>query len=177
MSSLSSRHEFRHPWVVVVLRRAIEAYLRNFYHQADHVIAVSEAAKAELVACGIRTPISVIPNGICAEAFERTAGSRERARVELDVGADEYVVLTVGQIQPRKGVDTFLEMARALPHVTFVWVGSTLFGSLSSSRGRLERDMAAAPPNVRFVGQLPREQVGSWYQAADVARRTWRGAR
>lgn len=28
--------------------------------------------------------------------------------------------------------------------------------------------MAAAPANVRFVGQLPREQVGSWYQAADV---------
>lgn len=104
----------------MVRRRAIEAYLRNFYHQADHVIEVSEAAKSELVSCGVRTPISAIPNGIYAEAVERTAGSRERARVELDVGADEYVVLTVGQIQPRESVDTFLELARALPHVTFV---------------------------------------------------------
>ncbi|WP_154794042.1 glycosyltransferase family 4 protein [Occultella kanbiaonis] len=151
-----------------LFRKPIEGYLRYFYGSADHVVAVSEAAKAELLDGGVRTPISVIPNGIDRRAFERSADSRGLARADLGVGADEFVVLTVGQVQPRKGVETFLEVARALPHVTFVWVGSVLFGALASARGQLEAQMRSAPPNVRFVGQLDREQVAQWYLAADV---------
>jgi glycosyltransferase involved in cell wall biosynthesis len=78
------------------------------------------------------------------------------------------VILGVGQIQPRKGVDDFVAVARAIPTADFVWVGGFLFGPLSADRHRLQRVMGAAPSNLWFTGKLPRRLVYEHYVAADV---------
>jgi 1,2-diacylglycerol-3-alpha-glucose alpha-1,2-galactosyltransferase len=77
-------------------------------------------------------------------------------------------VLGVGQVQPRKGIDEFVETARSLPNTDFVWVGGFLFGPLSSERSRLEAVISSAPANLTFTGKISRNMVLKYCAAADI---------
>lgn len=45
----------------------------------------------------------------------------------MNIGKDKFVVLGVGQIQHRKGVLDFVEVAKEFPELQFVWAGGLLF--------------------------------------------------
>ncbi|GIF20112.1 hypothetical protein Ate02nite_28420 [Paractinoplanes tereljensis] len=147
-----------------ILRRLIRAYLTWFYNRADLVIAVSEAVQADLTAMQIKTPIKIIPNWV------RVTEARQSPslRASLGLGESDVLVVSVGQMQPRKGVTGFLAAARALPQLQFLWVGDAIFGPASSGRITLRRALASAPPNVRWAGQVPRERVYDFLAAADI---------
>ena len=147
---------------------AFSVYLRGFYNQADLVVAVSAAAAEELREIGVRTPVEVVPNAVVAEPFRGSPAHRSRARADLDLPDDAFVVLGVGQLQPRKGVEEFVACAAAMPEADFVWAGDCLFGAMSAGRAQMNRVVATAPPNVRFVGQLPRGEVARLCRAADA---------
>ncbi|MGW6131422.1 glycosyltransferase family 4 protein [Cellulomonas sp. NPDC055163] len=147
---------------------AFTAYLRTFYNQAHLVLAVSAAAAAELQEIGVRTAIEVVPNAVVAEPFQGSPEHRAAARSALGIDGEEFVVLGVGQLQPRKGVQEFADCARALPDARFAWVGGTLFGAASAGRGEMSRVVADAPANLRFTGQLSRAEVARYCRAADV---------
>lgn len=147
---------------------AFTAYLRAFYNQAHLVLAVSAEAAAELRGIGVRTAIEVVPNAVDAEPFRSSPAARTAARAVLGLDRDDVVVLGVGQVQPRKGVQEFAECARAMPDATFVWVGGTLFGAASAGRAEMGRVVADAPANLRFTGQLARAEVARYCRAADV---------
>jgi glycosyltransferase involved in cell wall biosynthesis len=144
------------------------AYLRAFYNLADLVIAVSAAAAEELRHLGVRTPITVVPNAVDAGPFRGSRAHRSDARARLDLPGDAFVVLGVGQLQPRKGIEEFTDCARAMPDARFVWVGDRLFGAMSAGRADVDRVLATAPSNVLFAGQLPRDEVARYCRAADV---------
>jgi 1,2-diacylglycerol-3-alpha-glucose alpha-1,2-galactosyltransferase len=120
------------------------------------------------VDAGVRSPIRVIPNGINLSRFSTTEQDRIEAREHIGLKGSEPVVLSVGQIQPRKGVDIFLKCARSLPDTKFIWVGDFLFGAASAERRTLRRMIEEATPNVKFTGQLSRDRVLTFYRAADV---------
>jgi 1,2-diacylglycerol-3-alpha-glucose alpha-1,2-galactosyltransferase len=149
------------------LRRPFERYLRRLYDRADLVLAPSAEAADELRRIGIATPIEVVPNGVDPAGFRRTADSRLQARDDLGLPTDTLLVLTVGHLQPRKGVDTVLACARALPSIRFVWVGGEP-DVFSAGRTEVLDAMRAAPPNVSFTGVVDRTLVRAYYQAADV---------
>lgn len=151
-----------------ILNVFVTPYMRMFFSAADLILAVSTTTAKELTELGVDTPVRVLPNGISAPPSDDARADRSSNRDSLDIQDDAFVVLGVGQRQPRKGIDDFVACARLLPEVTFIWVGSPIFGPFSSGRRHmllLERD---APPNVRFVAHVPREQVWSFYAAADV---------
>lgn len=147
---------------------AFTAYLRSFYNQAHLVLAVSSAAAAELRGIGVRTAIEVVPNAVDAEPFRGSPARRTAARQALGLDPDDFVVLGVGQVQPRKGVQEFADCARAMPDARFVWVGGTLFGAASAGRAEMGRVVAAAPANLRFTGQGTRDDVARYCRAADA---------
>ena len=71
------------------------------------LVAVSEAALQFHVAQGLDENIgTVIHNGISEREFVVDASSRQCVRAKLGIAADAFVVLTVGQIGLRKGLDT-----------------------------------------------------------------------
>lgn len=144
------------------------AYLRKLYDVADVVIAVSDAAATEVRDMGVSTPVVVVPNAVVTQTFRPTAEGRASARAELGLAADDFAVLSVGQLQPRKGVEEFVECARRLPDVRFIWLGDCLFGALSDGRARMRRVVAEAPPNVLFAGQKAREEVARHCWASDA---------
>ncbi|WP_182113404.1 MULTISPECIES: glycosyltransferase family 4 protein [unclassified Actinotalea] len=144
------------------------AYLRAFYNHADVVIAVSDGAAAEVRDMGVRTPVVVVPNAVVSETFRPTPQGRADARAALGVADGEFVVLGVGQLQPRKGIEEFVECARRMPDARFVWLGDCLFGAMSDGRSRMRRAVADAPANMDFPGRKSREEVARYCWAADT---------
>lgn len=149
-------------------KSAIASYLKFFYEKADLVLAVSEGIRTYLQQLRIAKPVEISPNTIDVDVFSRIRGRRNDARTQFHYSPGRPVVLGVGQIQPRKGVDDFVAVARAMPTADFVWVGGFLFGPLSAERSRLQGVVQAAPGNLLFTGKLDRASVYEHYIAADI---------
>ena len=142
-------------------------YLRFAYNRADVIVAVSASAAAELESLEVHAPVEVLCNSIDEHDIQNLLYLRESLREEFS-WRDQVIVLAVGQIQPRKGIDDFIACARALPHLRFIWVGGMPFGCLSAERGRMLRISSEAPPNVDFMGMKSRSEVFRFYAAADI---------
>lgn len=147
---------------------AAKLYLRWFYNLADAVLAVSSETMAEVRRMGVRRPVYLVPNTIVAADFASSEQKRERARKRLKVEEGKFVVLGVGQVQPRKAIGTFADTARRLPGLQFVWVGGMQFKGLAADNAQMQQLMDHPPENLRFTGIIEREEAVAWYQAADL---------
>ncbi len=71
-------------------------------------------------------------------------------------------VLWIGSVILRKGIQYLMQAAHHLknnPRVRFV-----VIGQISIS----DQAIAEAPPNIRFLGRITRDQTQDWYRKADV---------
>ncbi len=146
-------------------------YFRIVYSFADYCIAISPMVEEAIRSLDVRTPIVRIDNPIRAGKYLPEAGKREAGRKLLNVDGDAFVVLGVGQLEARKGVEDFLEIAGKLPHLAFIWVGGRPFGPLTEGVAGLDRRIAAATaanPRLKLAGSFPLEQMPLIYNAADI---------
>lgn len=145
-------------------------YMRWFYGRADRVLAVSDAVARTLVdELGVSPErVETVPNTVDTRVFATDASLRARERRRLGVDPGAFLVLGVGQVQPRKRVDVFVRLAREHPDVRFVWLGGIPFGRLGAEHGAMRRLMHDAPANLRFTGAVPRAEVTAYLRAADV---------
>jgi glycosyltransferase involved in cell wall biosynthesis len=142
----------------------VRRYSTLFYNMGDVVLGATPYVARALAKDGVRGPFRTIPNGINREVFVRDAAKGMEFRRSLGVSHDKKLVVSVGLRIPRKGVDTFIEMASKLAHrkdIVFVWVG----GSEVLLEDALD---GAAPSNVMFPGHVPFEDIVGVYSAADV---------
>jgi glycosyltransferase involved in cell wall biosynthesis len=100
--------------------------------------------------------VAVAPNAVDAALFASRVVERGRLRSELRL--DRGTVLFVGRLAPEKGIDVLLAAARGLDADVVVAGSGPEEASLR----------AAAPENVRFVGNVDRDELPAWYAAADV---------
>ncbi len=149
-------------------RRLAEYYLRWFYNRADLVIAVSDETKKDLEAIGVKKPISVIYNMIDTGKYRLARERRDELREKFAIKNDEFVVVGNGQIQPRKRFDTFINIARALPDVKFIWVGGMPFGKIAADQAAMQKMIDTAPENVTISGVVPIETVAEYFAASDI---------
>jgi len=145
---------------------------------ADGIIA--ECPQDELdLARHYRTPASrvrMIPCGF--DPDELAAVSRADARAHLGLPADRPIVLQLGRMVPRKGVDTViralgvLERRYRLSPLLLIVGGDapTPDPVLTPEIGRLQRIAAeeCVSSDVLFVGQRPRNELRYFYSAANV---------
>ncbi len=89
-----------------------------------------------------------------------TRPAQAELRAELNLPLDRKVVLYTGHINLTKGLDTVLGMARRLPRVSFVLVGSEGNGLVEALARRHE--------NVSIVAWQPFARVARYLMAADV---------
>ncbi len=100
------------------------------------------------------------PNGIDLAAYrDLPAPAAARARLGLP---DAPTVMCTGHLYAGRGVPLFLELARRMSAVSFVWVGGRE-RELADWRTR-----AAGLDNLRFVGFRPQRELPLWQAAADV---------
>ncbi|MDI6693220.1 MAG: glycosyltransferase family 4 protein [Anaerosomatales bacterium] len=160
--SLVGSFAFARAWLPIA-----SAYIRSFYSRADLVLAVSPAVAEGLARMGISTPVRVVPNAIDLERFRPQPGWRTEVRASLGIPDDAFVVISTGQVQPRKGVDTFIRTARQCPEATFLWLGGMPFKMLTAGFRRMSRATRHVPENCRFLGEVAHEEVPKFLAAAD----------
>jgi 1,2-diacylglycerol-3-alpha-glucose alpha-1,2-galactosyltransferase len=143
-------------------------YFRKVYSYADICIAISPHVEAAIKDLNAATRVVRIFNPLPVDKFLPTPERRAAGRKLLGLPEDAFLVLGVGQIQGRKGVETFLEVSRACPDLNFVWVGGRPFGLMTEGIVRLNRLIAAAGKNVKFPGMFDLDKMPLIYNAADV---------
>lgn len=143
-------------------------YLKQVYSYADVCIAISPMVEKAIKETGANTEIVRIFNPINIDKWKRTPEKREMGRKLLGLKADEFVVLGVGQLQARKGVEDFMDVAAAIPQAKFVWAGGRPFKAMTEGIARIDARIQSAPENIQFTGMLQLELMPLIYAAADV---------
>lgn len=143
-------------------------YLKWFYNQADVLFAVSDETKRELERIGVKKPVEIVYNLVDTSRYISSPEVKLKARKNLAISDDAWVVLGAGQVQPRKRIDSFVNIAAQLPDVKFIWVGGMPFGRLAADNKVMQSYIDQAEDNVIFTGVVEHDAVRQYYHAADV---------
>jgi len=146
VATLHDALPIKHPeWCNPRLRGLKNWLQRKAAHKADHVIAVSQYAVAELVECfGIdERRISVVPNGVDEEWLD-APDARATAAVLQANGLEPGYFLFVGTLQPRKNVGRLLDAYLALPAAVRAERQLVIVGNAGARSEELLRRIAAA---------------------------------
>lgn len=150
------------------VKEAFYWYVIRFYKSMDFLVTVNPYFIDRLVSYGVkREKISYIPNFVSSEKFYKIT-DKQGLRQQYQIDADKFVVLCVGQLQLRKGVLDFIEIARKQPDKLFLWAGAAVFGKISCGFDEIQQAIQQAPDNVIFMGLVPRERMNELYNLADV---------
>lgn len=154
------------PAAIPVVRGRLLRALAN----ADLLLPVSlftaQRIRDLLEAAGERVPpVAVLRARVDLDRFRPRAG-RDEARAGLGIPREAPVVLCLGRMVARKGIDrlirTLPEIEQRVPGVTLVLAGG------GPEEKALRREAARVPQRVVFAGRVPDEEAPSTYAAADV---------
>ena len=147
-------------------QRRKTAYTSFLVERMDLVIATSAIS-----ASFVERPTTVIHHGIDLETYRPPA---DRAALYASTGLPgTYAIGTFGRVRKQKGSDLFVEaMCRLLPkypEFTAVIVGHVSVDNRPFAE-RLKSQIAAAglSERIRFLGELPIEEVPLWYQRISI---------
>jgi 1,2-diacylglycerol-3-alpha-glucose alpha-1,2-glucosyltransferase len=142
-------------------------YIRNYYNHAKLLLPVSKFTVKSLREIGVFKPAIPISNGVDRNKFmKRTGETYKLARNELvkryNLNPQKPVVGCIGSIFPRKGIFETIELAKALPDLQILWVGSyqTIYPKFIL-KPRIDR----SPPNFQLTGYL--KSVIDFYHGID----------
>lgn len=139
---------------------------RHLTQMADAVIAPSASTQRILRASGVKTPISLIENGVEIEQFQRPSKRFRREEIGIPEGA--IVFAFVGRLSPEKSLRELLQefavTAGVVDNAHLLLVGA---GPL---RGALERQVASAgvKERVQMYGPAAPDDVPALLNASDV---------
>ncbi|HEX5828191.1 MAG TPA: glycosyltransferase [Candidatus Limnocylindrales bacterium] len=144
---------------------------------ADAIVAEAPQDEEDLVRLYNADParISIVPCGF--DPAEFAPASRPLARLELGLDPAERILLQLGRMVPRKGIDTVIRATGQLLRddlpVRLVVVGGPERDLSRVVLPELERLRAIAreegvADRVTFVGRREREELAAYYNAADV---------
>ncbi|MBX4270349.1 glycosyltransferase family 4 protein [Clostridium estertheticum] len=153
-----------------IIKKIFYKYIISFYKKMDYLVTVNPNFIPRLEAYNIdRKKITYIPNFVSTEKFYNLSIEKKYiAKEELKIDRDAFVVLGVGQIQTRKGVIDFIDIAKKMPDVQFVWAGGFSFGGITDGYKELKSKMETAPKNILFTGIVDRDLMNDIYNVSDV---------
>ncbi len=146
-------------------------YLIKFYSSMDKLVVVNPYFIDVLNDYGIsKSKIEYIPNFVSTERFHPIDYKEKlKIREKYNIDKEKFVVLSVGQLQKRKGVIDFIEIAKCMPDVEFVWAGGAVFGKMSEGYNQImDAINSDLPSNIHFIGLIDREKMNDIYNMSDV---------
>ena len=147
-------------------RRALET---SCMREADLVLTLGEAMKAEIVGRGVpEERVLIVPNAV-DDAFLGPLPDGAPVRARLGVAPEEFVVGTVGSLTPHEGIGTLLhageELRRRGVPVRLLIVGD---GPERPTLERLAARLGLDDGTALFTGRVPHAQVRDFYAVLDV---------
>ncbi|ABN57010.1 MULTISPECIES: glycosyltransferase family 4 protein [Methanoculleus] len=150
----------------LVFSETVNQFYPEIYGGFDHIITISPLCEREVHEIAPDVPTTLIPNGVNREKFQPNPEKRAAFRKTYGIGEDEWVVLTVAQQTPRKGIYDFLALSHEHPDIKFVWVGGFPYGRLSQDYSMIEEKKSRCGKNVLFTGFV--DDITAAYCSADV---------
>ena len=135
-------------------------YLKYAYSLADQLVCPSEYNR-ELMEDYSDAPKTVISNGVDKQKLEGFEDLREEYLERYDL--EPPVVFCVGLVLKRKGLKEFIETAREMPELDFVWFGY-MHENLKTRETKKLID--SAPENCQFTGYI--EDIRGGFAAGDI---------
>jgi 1,2-diacylglycerol-3-alpha-glucose alpha-1,2-galactosyltransferase len=153
-----------------VLKIIFYKYVITFYKSMDYLVTVNPYFIDVLERYGVdRTKVSYIPNFVDSKSFyplDSNIVPKLRRKYKLE--SNKFTVLCVGQLQKRKGIFDFIDIAKKMPDVQFAWAGNFAFGKISDGYEEIKKILDDVPENVHFLGLVDREKMNEVYNMADV---------
>jgi glycosyltransferase involved in cell wall biosynthesis len=143
----------------------IRPQIRKALTKARGLIAVSSQLKKGIVDLGIEDEkVAVIPNGIDRQIFFPRDRAQMRRKLGLDTGSK--IIITVGGLIPRKGIDRLID---AIGHLNIDQVKLYVIGE-GPERAALEAKIAKLnlTDKVFLIGSRLQSELMEWYSAADL---------
>ena len=149
---------------------------RKVLQGSDALVAESPASKQHMVWHYDADPanVAVIPCGVDMARFQPQ--DKWRARADLSLPPTAPILLSVGRLQPSKGIDTLLRAAadirRDYPDVYVLVVGGGLDDQDERETAELNRlhtlGHELGLSNVHYIKAQPQEKLARYYAAADI---------
>lgn len=153
-----------------LIQDAYYKYVIKMYKLAQELIVVNPIFIDPLAAYGIdKDKITYIPNVANSDNYfpmEKDKCSSYYEKYKLD--RHKFTVIGVGQVQTRKGVMDFVEIAKSMPDIQFIWAGGFSFGAITDGYEDLKIVYNNPPSNVKFLGIIDREDMNYLYNMADL---------
>ncbi len=151
---------------------------KSITEQADHIIAECPQDREDLInyyqADG--TKISIVPCGFSKSEFSPVAKSA--ARKLLGLPANQFIILQLGRMVPRKGIDNVIRAMAPLKDavksgIQLIIVGGDEEDMEQSDNAEYKRLRQIAVElgvngHVKFAGRKDRELLKFYYSAADL---------
>jgi len=143
--------------------------IKYVVHRADFIIANSEFAKSSVVEVGAKSSdIEIAWEGGVDTSLFKPAHDKRLLREKYGVAGDKPVIIFVGSLIKRKGVDilieAFLRLRKDEHECQLLFVGE---GGL---RGELEKVVSSQglQKDVKFMGQIPHSRIAELYSLSDI---------
>lgn len=144
-------------------------YVIAFYKRMDQLVVVNPSFIPKLSAYGIsEDKVTYIPNFVSAEEFHPADKGQKQALRNQYGYPDRFTVLGSGQVQVRKGVFDFIELAKRHPEIQFIWTGGFSFGRITDGYEELKQVVDNPPANLSFPGIIDRDKLVDYYNMADL---------
>lgn len=154
----------------VILRKVFYKYVITFYKNMDYLVTVNPYFIDVLERYGVdRNKVTYIPNFVDSKRFYPLDFSKkEELRQRYNLDQSKFTILCVGQLQKRKGIFDFIDIAKKMPEIQFVWAGNFAFGKISDGYEEIKKILHNVPENVRFLGLIDRDEMNEVYNMSDV---------
>ena len=153
----------------LVQPKHVRTVSRIFCNNSDRLVAPSQMTADTLLSYGVTVPIHVVSTGVNIPDITKgeIQAVRSSIRKQLDLTEEDWVLLSLSRLSKEKQIDqviqAFVTIQEQIENAFLVIVGD------GPAKQELE-DLAASLgiDRIKFVGEIPYEQVSHYYQMADL---------
>ena len=154
----------------IIAHEALRRIIVNLADKVDIITTPSQSMKELIEQYGITKEIMVIPNAIDIDTFHKKDEKEiKRLKKELKLFTDDILIVYVGRVSFEKNIDKIIKALallrdKKITNFQFMVVGE---GTALEDIKNLVQSLNLTE-KVRFVGAVDMEQVGNYYQIADI---------
>lgn len=135
------------------------------YRLGHVIITPTQYSKALLDSYHIGPDIHAISNGIDLSLFKMDPNARSKFRSKYNYQDNDFIVMGIGLYLKRKGILDFVELAKRMPHIQFIWFG---YLDLNLVPDEIRTAVETKLPNLHFAGYVPNAEIRQALQATDL---------
>ena len=142
---------------------------RDLARACRHIVVATEDEWGQIGTWGVGAEkVSVVPCGVDLELFRPT--DKLAARRELGLAGEEEIILSVGRIEPLKGLERLVEAFSILhrPGLKLLIVGGDTHSHNETARLKALAVGLGVGDRLEFYGAMAQERLSLYYNAADV---------